>query len=481
MSADPQKGLWLLPTRGRAHDKLPRFLAAFRASGATTPGLLLVGVHDFSANRAAYDVLDLPPGWKIRCFNTDATAPKCQIALDGLLEKPEIEWVGWLSDDGIPETSGWDMRLVAQLNGWNVISTDDGWQAPRRFNGALCWSADLLRATGYMFPPGVQHFYMDDVWETLSQMTGCWTCDMSVMVRHRHVEKDQSHDATSEKIKTFWGDDERAFGAWQRNERTAAAERILQLMRQKDRDDIGEAPDLTGIRLAICTPCGSGRYENLYVKSLINTLNIVKQFGGQVSHWEALYISDINLARAKSFGMFLRSDYTHMLFVDDDMGWRAEDVVRLLLAKKDFVAVAGPRKTLDPSFAVNVSDDHGRPIQHRLDEDTGYLHATGVGMAFTLITHDCAERVANANPHLEFIAPDGRQEFAVFNSMVVNKRYLSEDYAFCHRWRQIGGDVLVCPDISLKHVGSKTWEGDWLTDLERKTQQMHPLMKVAAE
>lgn len=481
MSADPQRGLWLLPTRGRVHDKLPRFLAAFIASGATTPGLLLVGVHDFSANRAAYDALTLPVGWTIRCFNMDATAPKCQLALDGLLEKPETEWVGWLSDDGIPETPNWDTRLIAQLNGWNVISTDDAWQAPKRFNGALCWSADLLRTVGYMFPPGVQHFYMDDVWETLGQMTGCWTCDMSVMVRHRHVEKEMSHDATSEKIKTFWSDDERAFGAWRRAGKIIAANKIMELMQQKGRADIGDAPDLKGVRLAVCTPCGSGQYESVYVKSLINTLNIVRQFGGEVAHWEALYISDINLARAKSFGMFLRSDYTHMLFVDDDMGWRAEDVVRLLLAKKDFVAVAGPVKTTPMNFAVNVSDDHGRPIPHRLDEDTGYFIAAGVGMAFTLITHHCAERMAQHYADLEFVAIDGRQEFAVFNSLVVNKRYLSEDYAFCHRWRQIGGEVLICPDISLQHVGSKIWEGDWLTDLEQKTQQARTTMRIAAE
>jgi hypothetical protein len=39
-------------------------------------------------------------------------------------------------------------------------------------------------------------------------------------------------------------------------------------------------------------------------------------------------------------------------------------------------------------------------------------------------------------------------------------RYLSEDYAFCRRWRDIGGKVFVDPQCKLAHLGQHLYRGD---------------------
>ena len=41
-----------------------------------------------------------------------------------------------------------------------------------------------------------------------------------------------------------------------------------------------------------------------------------------------------------------------------------------------------------------------------------------------------------------------------------NGRYLTEDYAFCRRWQQLGGQVFVDLQSRLSHQGLKTWHGD---------------------
>ena len=43
--------------------------------------------------------------------------------------------------------------------------------------------------------------------------------------------------------------------------------------------------------------------------------------------------------------------------------------------------------------------------------------------------------------------------------LIRGPRYFAEDFAFCRRWRDIGGKVYLCPDVPLDHVGFHTWSG----------------------
>ena len=60
MNPDTAKGLWILPTMGRASTLLPRFLAACRKTGVSTPGVLVVDEEDYTKNHTDYMKLDLP-------------------------------------------------------------------------------------------------------------------------------------------------------------------------------------------------------------------------------------------------------------------------------------------------------------------------------------------------------------------------------------------------------------------------------------
>lgn len=467
---DPMKGAWLVPTYGRAHDKLPRFLASCAKSGMSTPGYLLVNNDDYEANEAAYGALDLGDNWKIQLCPAQNMVGASEFGLS--LIKDTADWIGWLGDDNLPETPGWDRLAIADLKGWNVVSTNDGALAPKRMNGAVVWSGDLIRAVGYAFVPGTHHFYFDDMWERLGKMTGCWHVNMDIMVRHRNIDFESKADPTSRKRDLCWPNDERAFASWERRELVGCVDRIMGLLKTYGHD-VSEAPDLSEFKVMIGTPTGSGQYERLYQAGLINTMNMLKAFGAEVVHGEVPYVSDIALARNLIFGMFLRSECTHLMFIDDDMGWEPQDVVKLMLARKDFVAVAGPRKVFPPSFAVNVSDEFGRAVGVQMDPETGFLTGNyiGIGMAFTLLSHAGVKRMAESYADLGFLSASGRDEFGVFNPMIVNRRYLSEDFAYCHRWHQIGGRILVASDVSLKHVGTHVWEGSWLDQLEDKMKR----------
>lgn len=462
MDAEKTRGIWLLPTYNRPTTNLARFFTAAKLSSMTTPGAVLVDESDYAKNQPAYDALELPDNWTVHLVKGGCCADATRQGFAELFTD-DMQWCGWLSDDLIPETPGWDVLVIDALTGWNCVSTNEGRDAPKKFNGATAWSGDLLRAVGYLYPDGLKHYYIDNVWEELGKLMNNWTCLMNVMVRHAHHSWTQdADDATVAHVQSVWFHDEPAFNRWLNNERLPAANRIGELL-----VEYGVSiplPDLSHVRLLITTPSGDGKYDGLFTTSLFGTIALLRQCGAQVNFSEMKFCSDIALARAKIFGSFVRSDATHMMSIDADMGWKPQDVVRLFSHKRDYVAVAGPRKVFPPSFAVQNSDQAGRPIPMRQD-GAGLFEVSHVGMAFALVTKQWALRLISGYPELEFAGDDGRKEYALFNPMIVNRRYMSEDYSACERWRALGGKVYVDPIISLQHVGTYVWSGDWMGHL----------------
>lgn len=462
------RGFAILPSRGRFLTHLPAFFKAAADSAMTIPGYVVVNDAEYAAHVEEYDALSIPANWSILPVPGDTAAAKTEQALRQLLGD-DMDYVFWLADDLRPVTPGWDVRVIEQLNGWNFVTTDDLLHAPAKANGAMAWSADLIRAVGYLFIPGLVHMYTDDCWEILGRATGCWTIDMTTVVQHLHVTKTGAKDETSRQTNANWEIDDRAFLEWRKDEQGAATQRILDLMRDKGVEML--RPDLRGVEVMLAVPCGDGRYERLFMESLRLTEQAVIQYGGKFRLSECAYVSDIVIARTRLFGAFLRSTATHMFFVDSDQAWAVQDFVKFLMADRDFIAAAGVRKVHPPSFAVNVSDDFGKPTPMHVDAERGYMEVTGVGMAFVCITRACAERMVEAYADLTFNAAEGREETALFLPMIFNKRYMSEDFAFVHRWRAIGGKAWVDPTVDLRHVGSYVWSGAWLSQLSELMAQ----------
>lgn len=235
--------------------------------------------------------------------------------------------------------------------------------------------------------------------------------------------------------------------------------------------------DLSHVRLQIATPAYSG-YDRGYRNSLIQTIATLRELGAEVSCPEVA-CADLGFARAKLFGYFLRSDFTHQLSVDADMKWDTLDVVRMLLLKKDFIAAVGQVKQFPPRWALCNNDDEGNVLPLVVEAESGLVPITEIGMAFVMITKNCAERMAEAYQELHFThlldEKEPVKDYGVFDTLYVGtgekRRRLSEDYAFCHRWRKIGGTVYLLPDVTLGHAGRHVWEGNFLQDTNRKNQE----------
>lgn len=239
---------------------------------------------------------------------------------------------------------------------------------------------------------------------------------------------------------------------------------------------MSEKFDLSHIRLLISTPCDNNSLDMFYVSSLSRTVGMIRELGGWVDWHTSPGCADLPLARAKLFGKFYRSDATHMMLIDSDMGWEPEAVLRLILADREYIGAAGPKKGYPIIFAANNASEDGEVWPTEVEVNTGIVKCTEVGAAFMLLSKSCATKMVEAyKDELGWDSGENITEYAVYDPMVFStpkgkRMRWSEDFSFCKRWRAIGGEIYLCPEIELKHTGSHTWKGKMQDSFEEQVK-----------
>lgn len=216
------KGTWLLPTRGRPA-MLRRFFEAAQRTGQSTPGLVLY------SNDADIEGVAIPQNWHAHQTQAEGMGEKFREIWPWVRD---MDWVGWVVDDVVPETQGWDRTLISGLNGQNVISCNDGARAPFRMCAPV-FSGDWLRALGYLYAPGFWHSYWDDALEQLGRATDTWWVCMDVVLRHHDAFQTGVADETHQRSYGRAAEDKAAWLAWRRGEMDGAVRRIMEMKAQK--------------------------------------------------------------------------------------------------------------------------------------------------------------------------------------------------------------------------------------------------------
>lgn len=190
----------------------------------------------------------------------------------------------------------------------------------------------------------------------------------------------------------------------------------------------------------------------------------------------------ITRARSRMATQFLEdTDHTHLMFVDSDIGFRPEQVFRLLDADRDLVGGVYPLKKVNwdrvrPAAQAGIKDLQAASLGYvvrflasetqtvELDED-GFGPVEAVGTGFMLIRRRVLERIRDAHPELRCTLGDdsrtARQATLFFDTMIDpdTREHLSEDYAFCRRWRDLGGAVFADFRSRLSHIGHAVYTG----------------------
>jgi len=225
----------------------------------------------------------------------------------------------------------------------------------------------------------------------------------------------------------------------------------------------------------IATPTRDPVVGTRYAQSLYRARAILDAAGVRTT-LRLLAGGSIQQSRNRLLASFLRSAATHMLFIDDDLGWRAEDLVRMIAADRDVVAGCYALREIDWT-AVHAAVTRGVPADELrsvasplmanlvLDRDDrplldGHLaRAYSCGAGFLLLKREAIDRMIASYPGLRVWNPhDGEEQSALFDTSIATasgrRQHLTEDITFFERWRAIGGDVWIDTLAAFEHVGA---------------------------
>lgn len=247
-------------------------------------------------------------------------------------------------------------------------------------------------------------------------------------------------------------------------------------------------------KLFIGTPCYAGMCNGIYTKSCLDLQNLMSRYGIETKFSFLFNESLITRARNYIVDEFLRSGFTHLLFIDSDISFSAQDVLALMALDKDVIGAPYPKKSINwanvKQAVLNNPNIEPRELENVVGEYvfnvvqgtesfnvTEPLEVMEIGTGFMMIKRHVFDKMKEAYPTLEY-KPDhiGQANFdgsrmihAYFDTMIDtpdsltgggSMRYYSEDYSYCNLWRKIGGKVWLCPWMQLTHVGTYGFTGN---------------------
>lgn len=250
-------------------------------------------------------------------------------------------------------------------------------------------------------------------------------------------------------------------------------------------------------KLFLAVPMYGGQCAGMFAKSVADLASICTSNGIEMRSYFLFNESLITRARNYCVDEFMRSDCTHMMFIDSDIGFDPRDVLAMLALQSDeseYDVLAGPypKKCIswekiklavdkgvadeDPNVLERFVGDYvfnpkGGGGNIRIDQPVEVME---VGTGFMMTRRSAFQKFEKAFPqysykpdHVRTEAFDGSREIMQYFQAEIDpksKRYLSEDYWFCQKMIEIGGKIWYCPWMKLQHVGSYIFGGS-LVDL----------------
>lgn len=231
-------------------------------------------------------------------------------------------------------------------------------------------------------------------------------------------------------------------------------------------------------KVFIATPMYGGVCHGSFMKSISILKEKLRQNGHEVVFVDLSNESLITRARNTLTEIFLRTHSTHLLFIDSDQGFNADQVVRMLNENVDLVGAPVPMKAINWDRVRKAAEEKKPDLskytaiynvnmnaqqKEKLRESPNQLAEVDyIGTGLMLISRNVFESIKSIVPQYRCDQPNignimfGDPIYDFWQSKIdpESDRLLSEDYFFCNLWKKVGGKIYIAPYVKVTHVGT---------------------------
>lgn len=240
------------------------------------------------------------------------------------------------------------------------------------------------------------------------------------------------------------------------------------------------------------TPCFGGMLHNGFFQSM---LELSVNFTKLNIPFEMMTIGNESLIQRARNGIVAKfmadPNASHLMFIDADITFSWVNIVKLLLSGKELCGGCYPKKCFnwdkikhqiqknpnlgDDELMAKSLDYVFNPIYHKEGDNVviklnnGMAQVKDIGTGFMLINKSVIHKMIKKYPETKFVnnvAGYGSNNvgdffYTLFDCCIdpVSRVYLSEDYLFCKRWIDIGGELWLDLSTNLNHTGIIDYKG----------------------
>ena len=236
------------------------------------------------------------------------------------------------------------------------------------------------------------------------------------------------------------------------------------------------------IKVLISTPMYNSQCTAGYAASMIE---LFKRFRDHENiELDFMYGTNealITYARNMCANIFLKSESTHLLFIDADIQFNPDQVLKMISTGRDFVCGIYAKKKIDWQ-KVKHHAMQGAPAEHlqglaneylfepstnfEADED-GLVEITRCGTGMMMISRHVFETLADKVDDFNLVSPvqsniafeqDNKyKEFFYTSKTKDGNIFMNEDFTFCDLWKSTGGKIYGAPWVKLNHIGNHVY------------------------
>lgn len=211
-------------------------------------------------------------------------------------------------------------------------------------------------------------------------------------------------------------------------------------------------------KVLIATPSYDGRIDVWYANSLAESIRLGLANDIYFAPVYMSYDALIQRSRNDLIAIAIESEFDDIIWIDSDIEWNPEWLLKLLNYDVDVVGGTYPKKSIEEQYTVKCNPEK---LVGTID---GLIVVESLGTGFLRLSKKAIQYLwDNSEPYTH----NGQERRWIFEVKIQDGDIISEDVLMCQKLRDGGFSIYLDPSMTCNHIGTLKFQGNFEEFIKR--------------